>query len=124
MKDMKEKIKIKNKKVSVEDLAVMVAGGFDRMDKRMNTMSNEIKGVRDEVTGMHEEIKEIRNEMKEMHDEIKEVRNEMVEEFDGVKTQIMETNDRINFLAESRVTYEGHEILKSRVTRIEKFIKI
>ncbi|MEK7175535.1 MAG: hypothetical protein AAB693_01895 [Patescibacteria group bacterium] len=93
---MKEKIKIKNKKVSVEDLAVMVAGGFDRMDKRMNIISNEIK----------------------------EVCDEMKEEFDGVKNQIIETNDRIDFLAESRVIYEGHQILKSRVERIEKFIKI
>ncbi|MEK7175725.1 MAG: hypothetical protein AAB693_02915 [Patescibacteria group bacterium] len=103
--------KIKTKKVSIDELAIMVANGFDGMNKKLE---HEIGTLRDE---MKEEFKNVRHEMKDMREEI-------VEEFDCVKTQIMETNDRIDFLAESRVTYEGHEILKSRVERIEKYIKI
>ncbi|MEK7175721.1 MAG: hypothetical protein AAB693_02895 [Patescibacteria group bacterium] len=110
---MKEKIKEKTKKVSIEDLAIMTANGFNRIDKRFDSIDQRFDKIEGDIDVMKEDISVMKDDIEILKEDV-----------ETIKDRLVETNDRIDFLAKTRVSHEGHEILKSRVTRIEKFIKI
>jgi hypothetical protein len=49
--------------------------------------------------------------------------DEIKDDVETIKDQLMTTNDRIDFLAESRVSNERFSILQNRVTLLEEYSK-
>lgn len=67
----------RTKKVTLDDLARMVKGGFDGVGK-------DILGLRGEVKQMQGEVKQIRSEVKQIQGEVKQIRSEVKQVREGV----------------------------------------
>ncbi len=78
------------KKVSIEDLAIMTANGFNRIDKRFDKIEGDI-------IEMKEDIREIKGDIVEIREDIVEIRDDI----ETIKDELITTNDRIDFLAET-----------------------
>ncbi len=91
------------KDVSNEDLARMVAGGFDRMEKRFETMENRFEDVE--------------NHLETMGTKIDDVESRLGSKINGL-------HNRIDDLALNRATRDEVHILSTRMTRVEKKIGI
>lgn len=90
---------IKTKKVTTDDLAIMVAKGFDSLGK--------------DIKGLKKDVGELKKDMGEVKEEVK-----------GIKNQLEGTNRRIDDFVITRVKYEDHNKLKVRVDFIEKKFEI
>ena len=79
------------KKVTIENLAQMVAKGFGGIEKRVATK-----------------------------DDLKDLEKRMDEKFEGIKGQIGGINRRIDDISLNKVKYTDHDALKRRVEALEK----
>ena len=64
---MKRVIK-KTKKVTTEDLAIMVAQGFNRVDKRFDKVGKDISGFKKDVEELKEDIKDVHKDILNLGD--------------------------------------------------------
>jgi archaellum component FlaC len=58
----------KIKKVTIDDLAVMVAEGFERVDKRFNGVDKRFDKIEEDVFGLKEDVKDIRRDILNLGD--------------------------------------------------------
>jgi|GEM_PF-5812802 len=94
-------IKKNNKsKITIDDLALVIADSFDGLEKRLtNTFKKELGDVKEDIEGVKKEM-------------------------EGVKNQLAGTNRRIDDFAETKVSKITHKELESRVIFLEKKTKI
>lgn len=88
------KREVKTKKITIDELAMMVAKGFEN-----TATKTDVEGLKEEIKGVKKDI-------------------------EGVKNQLEGTNKRIDDLASNRVKYEDHNKLKARVDFIEEKLEI
>lgn len=82
----------KTKKVSTDDLAILINKGFEQVDTRFERVETRISGVDERLTS---------------------VRDELLRKFDG-------TNARIDDSAFNRVKYSDFDLLKKDVDVLKK----
>jgi len=97
----------KNKKITIDDLAIMVAKGFEDVKSELRS---EINGVKIELKS---EINELKSEVGELRGEIKEVKENLR----------ITRNDVLN-IGDKFVSYHTFDQLASRVSTLEKKAKI
>ena len=88
----------KNKKMTIDKLAVMVAKGFDSIDNKFESIEKRMATKED----------------------IKNLEKRLEKKIDNVENKLEGTNKRIDDLAIHRVKYEDHNKLKVRVDILEK----
>lgn len=88
----------KSDKMTIDKLAIMMNTNFERLEEKMAT-KEDIKGLQEQITDVKEDVA-------------------------GVKNQLEGTNKRIDDFITTRVKYEDHNKLKSRVDVIEEKLEI
>ncbi|MFA6392614.1 MAG: hypothetical protein WCW54_00810 [Candidatus Paceibacterota bacterium] len=53
----------KNKKITIDDLAIMVAKGFTKVDERFDKVENELNGVKKDISEVKENLRTTRNDV-------------------------------------------------------------
>ena len=96
-----------NKKTTIDDLAIMVAKGFEDVRKELRS---EISSVKSELKS---EINEVKSEINEVKSEINEVKENLR----------ITRNDVLN-IGDKFVSYHTFDQLASRVNTLEKKAKI
>ena len=111
---MKEKIKDKKiiKKMTIDDLAIILKNSFDSVDRRFDAVDERFNANDQRFDAMDQRFDAMDQRFDEMKDDLETIKDELIT-----------TNDRIDFLSESRVSNEGFSILKNRVTLLEKSSK-
>ncbi len=85
----------KNKKMTIEDLAVITAKGFESVDKRFDVLEKDVNGLKKDVT-------ELKTDMGEVKENVK-----------YIKRDILNLGDRF-------VSYHAFDSLASRVKILEE----
>ena len=86
---------IKNKKITIDDLAIMVAKGFE-------DVKGELKG---DINGVKNDLKSVKSDINEVKENLRITRNDILN------------------LGEKFVSYHTFDQLASRVNTLEKKIK-
>lgn len=60
--------KTKHKEVTIDNLAIMVAKGFDRMEDRFVNVEKEISDVKKDIADIKEDVKGVRRDILEVGD--------------------------------------------------------
>jgi hypothetical protein len=142
---------VKNLSKTVGNLVITVKNGFEQMatkeELKLLATKEELKLLATKedlkLLATKEELKTLRKETREeiedlarmtaqefsrintkMDNGFENIIEEIKGEFERAGSHILETNDRIDFLSETRIGKEHFNILKGRVDRIEKRLKI
>ena len=88
------------KKMTIDDLAIVMAGSFDGFEKRLTKKIDDVEnGLRKEVEGVKKKV-------------------------EGVKNQLEGTNKRIDDFAETKASKITYKELENRVNFMEKKLEI
>jgi|SRR3989344_4140656 len=112
------------KEITIGELAQMVAGGFENIDKKFEGIDKEFKSVHQEIEKLaistasgfaevHKEINGQNNEIKGIKGGLSDLKEYMNYRFTGLE-------NRVDDLAMNRVKNEDFGILKERVLVLEK----
>jgi len=100
---MKEKAK---NKVTIEDLAIMVAKGFENTATKddFNMLKGEIGDVKKDVESLKKDVESLKKDVEKIKQDI-----------EGMNDRLDGTNNRIDDLAETKVSKIKHKELEDQV---------
>jgi len=90
-------LKSKNKKITIDDLAIMVAKGFGGIDKKFGGIDKKFESVSKDIDGLRNDITEVKESVKFARRDILNIGDRFVPrfEFDNLLTRVGKIEQKI-----------------------------